>query len=219
MQIASINIGKEQTLVRPGKTEQTGIFKQPETGPVTITYQGLPGDFIGDKKHHGGPDQAVYIYGSEDYAWWAAELGRDLAPGTFGENLTISGLACADFAVGDILHFGGVTLQVTAPRIPCGTLAGRMGDPQFVKRFRASERPGLYCRVLREGQAQAGDEVVVERYHGERISIPEIMRDHYEPELTETALRRYLAAPIAIRLRAKKQEQLQTLLGEGPAGQ
>lgn len=211
MKVTSVNIGKEQTLVRPNKIEQTGIFKQPVSGGVQVTRDGLPGDFIGDKKHHGGPDQAVYIYGEADYAWWAAELGCELAPGTFGENLTIAGLACADFAVGDILHIGEVSLQVTAPRIPCGTLSGRMGDPQFVKRFRASERPGMYCRVLREGQVRAGDAVRVERYNGERISIPETMRDYYEPELTEAALRRYLDAPIAARLRAKKQEQLASL--------
>ncbi|HAE60177.1 MAG TPA: hypothetical protein DCG54_11920 [Anaerolineae bacterium] len=111
------------------------------------------------------------------------------------------------------MHFGEVTLQVTAPRIPCGTLAGRMGDPKFAKRFRLAERPGLYCRVLREGLAQAGDPVSVERYSGERISIVEAMNDYYNPELTEAAIQRHLAAPIAIRTRAEKQEQLAKLTG------
>ncbi len=211
MKLTSINIGQEQTLVRPNKTEQTGIFKQPLSGPVEITGEGLPGDFIGDQENHGGPDQAIYIYGGADYDWWQTELGRELLPGTFGENLTIAGLASADFAIGDILHVGEVSLQVTCPRIPCGTLAGRMGDPQFVKRFRAAERPGLYCRVLREGKAQAGDPVSVERYGGERITIPESMRDYYEPVMSEPAIRRYLEAPIAIRMRAEKQEQLEKL--------
>lgn len=213
MKLTSINIGQEQTLSRPGKTEQTGIFKQPVPDPVQINREGIPGDFIGDARHHGGPDQAVYIYGGIDYAWWAEELGQELSPGTFGENLTIEGLACSDFAIGDNLHFGEVTLQVTAPRIPCGTLAGRMGDPKFAKRFRLAERPGLYCRVLREGLAQAGDPVSVERYSGERISIVEAMNDYYNPELTEAAIQRHLAAPIAIRTRAEKQEQLAKLTG------
>lgn len=211
MKLTSINIGQEQTLARPNKTEQTGIFKQPLAGPIQITCDGLPGDFIGDKKHHGGPDQALYIYGGADYEWWTAELGRELSPGTFGDNLTIEGLSSADFAIGDILQIGEVTLQVTSPRIPCGTLAGRMGDPQFVKRFRAAERPGLYCRVLREGQAQAGDPVSLELYNGERISVQESMRDYYEPKLSEAAIRRYLDAPIAIRMRDEKLEQLEKL--------
>jgi MOSC domain-containing protein YiiM len=211
MKLVSINIGQEQTLTRPGKTEQTGIFKQPVSGPVHISREGLPGDFIGDQKHHGGPDQAVYVYGGQDYDWWAAELGRELAPGTFGENLTIAGLACADFAAGDILEIGELKLQVTAPRIPCGTLAGRMQDPQFVKRFRHSERPGFYCRVLREGQVQLGQQVSLERYSGERISIPEMMRDYYEPALTRQAIQRYLDAPIALRSHEKKREQMDNL--------
>jgi MOSC domain-containing protein YiiM len=52
-----------------------------------------------------------------------------------------------------------VVLEVTAPRIPCATLAARMGDPQFVKKYRRAERPGLYCRVIREGNLQTGNEV------------------------------------------------------------
>lgn len=211
MKLISINIGQEQTLARPGKTEQTGIFKTAVSGSAHISQDGLPGDFIGDSKNHGGPDQAIYVYGGQDYEWWAAELGRELAPGTFGENLTIAGLACADFAVGDILQIGEVTLQVTAPRIPCGTLAGRMEDPQFAKRFRHSERPGFYCRVLREGQVQAGQDVSLERYSGERISILEMMRDYYEPVLSRESIQRYLAAPIALRSREKKHEQLDKL--------
>jgi MOSC domain-containing protein YiiM len=211
MNLVSINIGKEQTLTRPGKTEQTGIFKKPVAGAVLVSADGLPGDFIGDTKHHGGPDQAVYVYGGEDYQWWEVELGRELAPGTFGENLTISGLTCADVAVGDILQIGALTLQATDSRIPCGTLAGRMADPQFVKRFRFAERPGFYCRVLQAGEVQAGQEVTLARYAGERISIPETMRDYYEPTLTREAIQRYLDAPIALRLREKKREQMQNL--------
>lgn len=207
MKLMSINIGKEQTLVRPAKTEQTGIFKQPASGPVQITSQGIPGDFIGDTKNHGGPDQAIYVYGWADYLWWKKELGREMQPGLFGENLTIEGLESAQFNIGDQIHIGQVILQVTAPRIPCGTLAGRMNLPPFAKQFRAAERPGLYCRVLREGTLQAGDPVSVEKYNGETVSLVETMRDYYEPDLTEASIRRFLAAPIAIRLRKKKEEQ------------
>jgi MOSC domain-containing protein YiiM len=213
MQLISINIGQEQTLTRPNRSEQTGIFKRPAAGPVQITPDGLPGDFIGDSKNHGGPDQAVYVYGAADYDWWSKELNRELAPGTFGDNLTISELASADFSIGDRLHIGdAVILEVTAPRIPCGTLAGRMGIPTFVKQFRAAERPGLYCRVIAAGAVQAGDQVRVEKYSGATVTLLENYRDFYEPKLTESAIQRFLDAPIAIRTRAEKQEQLQKLL-------
>lgn len=211
MKLISINLGKEETLVRPNRSEQTGIFKRPAAGPVPITKDGLPGDFIGDKKHHGGPDQAVYVYGMGDYAWWAEELGYELSPGTFGENLTISELESPAIRIGEVLRLGEVTLQVTAPRIPCGTLAGRMKIPEFVKQFRFAGRPGLYCRVLSEGMLAAGEQVTVEKFGGETVSIGDAMKDYYEPDLTKSSIQRFLNAPIAIRLRKEKEEQLAKL--------
>ncbi len=180
-------------------------------GPVRITAAGIPGDAIVSTRHHGGPDQAVYVYGGADYAWWTAELGRELAPGTFGENLTISDLETAALAVGDRLRIGGVTLEVTAPRIPCGTFARRMGDPGFVARFRIAERPGAYCRVIREGTIQAGDPAALEPYAGDPVTMAEVLRDYYEPDRDPTAIRRFLAAPIAIRARKEKEQQLREL--------
>ena len=115
-------------------------------------------------------------------------------------------------SVGDRLLVGEVILEVTAPRQPCNTLAARMGDPYFVKRYRAAERPGLYCRVIKAGWIQAGDRVNLVPYTGETVSILEMFRDYYESELCETTLHRYLAAPIAVRARREKEAQLQRLL-------
>jgi MOSC domain-containing protein YiiM len=214
MDLISVNIGRERILQRRHRTEKTGIFKFATEESVKVTKLGLEGDVIVSKRHHGGPDQAVYIYGGMDYEWWSRELGMDLAPGTFGENLTISELESAEFNVGDILHMSEVTLQVTAPRIPCGTFAARMDDPQWVKKFRYAERPGLYCRVLREGFVQAGDPVVSERYAGETISILEMYRDYYNSNKDEETLRRQLAAPIAIRARRDIEKELRKVLAQ-----
>jgi MOSC domain-containing protein YiiM len=210
----SVNLGQERILQRKDRLEHTGIFKFPTEGPVKVTKLGLEGDVIISKKHHGGPDQAVYVYGTGDYAWWSNELERELAPGTFGENLTISELESAQFHVGDYLHMEDVTLQVTAPRIPCGTFAARMQDPQWVKRFRQAERPGLYCRVIRQGFVQAGDVVSTERYAGETISILEMFRDYYKKDKSEETLRRHLNAPIAIRDRQTLEKELQDLFAD-----
>jgi MOSC domain-containing protein YiiM len=87
-----------------------------------------------------------------------------------------------------------------------------MGDPLFVKRFRHAERPGLYCRVLQEGSAQAGDAVTAEPYVDETVTIIEMFRDFYQKGQSEAELRRYLAAPIAVRSRVEKEEQLKALL-------
>ena len=180
--------------------------------PVEITTGGLVGDTIVDTKNHGGPDQAVYIYGQVDYAWWSVVLGQDLPPGAFGDNLTISELESASFSVGDRLQVGKVILEVTAPRIPCVTLATRMGDPSFVRRFRAAERPGLYCRVIEEGFVQPNDLVVLIPRSGEAVPVIELFRFFYERDKDEATLHRHLAAPIAIRDRVEKEQQLAKLL-------
>lgn len=216
MHLTSINIGKAETIRGPRRTETTGIFKRPVAGPVQVTALGLAGDFIASRKHHGGPDQAVYVYGGGDYEWWAGQLGQTLAPGTFGENLTVSGLESACFSIGDRLRAGGVLLQVTAPRIPCGTFGARMGDLQFVKAFRLAERPGLYCRVLQEGTLQTGIEVTQGVFESEQVGLLEIFRDHYEKKADAVALQRFLRAPIAQRVRQSLEERLAGLAGGFP---
>jgi MOSC domain-containing protein YiiM len=165
-----------------------------------------------DAKYHGGPDQALYIYGSSDYDWWQEQLGQEILPGTFGENLTIRGLESAHFNVGDFLRVGEVTLQVTSPRIPCGTFAARMNDLQWVKKFRDAERPGLYCRVMQEGFVKVGDPVSVESYQGETLSILQMYRAHYQKEKDKAVYRLHLSAPIDIRTRREMEVELQKLL-------
>lgn len=208
MKILSINRGSQRTITRNHSEQITGIYKEPVAGVVEITPHGLAGDVIADPKHHGGPDQAIYVYGQVDYDWWAQTLGDRIKPGLFGENLTISGLESGTFMIGDQLNIGEVILQVTAPRYPCAKLAARMGDPQFVKKFRDAERPGLYCRVLQAGEVSAGQLVKVERYPGETVSLLEMHRDHYHPDQSEAGLRRFLNAPIDLRTRAHKETLL-----------
>lgn len=211
VKLISINIGERRIQQNKGREEVTGIYKIPTDGPVQITSLGIMGDFIESKKHHGGPDQALYIYGVDDYRWWESELGRSLDAGTFGENLTVAGLTSSSFNIGDTLHIGNVTLQVTAPRIPCGTFAARMGDPQWVKKFRAAEKPGLYVRVLCEGTISAGDEVRFEPYSGATISLIQMYRDYYDKPKSEETLRQHLKAPIAIRARVDLEKELDEL--------
>ncbi len=105
MQLISVNIGQERTQQNGTKVETTGIYKLPTNEAVEIKTLGIQSDFIASKKHHGGPDQAIYVYGAADYEWWSKELNRELAPGTFGENLTISELESAQFNIGDRLSY------------------------------------------------------------------------------------------------------------------
>jgi MOSC domain-containing protein YiiM len=212
MKLMSVNLGQERLLQHKNRVEHTGIFKFPVEKPVKVTKLGLEQDVIVSKKHHGGPDQAVYIYGGTDYQWWSKELQKEISPGMFGDNLTIGDLESAQFNVGDYLHIGEVSLQVTAPRIPCETFAARMEDPQWVRKFRYAERPGLYCRVIKEGLVKAGDTVSMEKYTDETISVLEMFRDYYDRNKSEETIRRHLQAPIAIRARRDVEKDLRKLL-------
>jgi MOSC domain-containing protein YiiM len=199
MKLLAVCIGSARPT--PGrKSSRTGIFKEQVDHPVLVGREGLAGDRIVNRKHHGGPDQAVYLEGSIDLDWWADELGRPLPPGTFGENLVIDGLDNRDVAVGDRFEIGDVLLEVTCARLPCATFALRMDDPTMVKRYTRAARPGAYTRVIREGQICAGDSLRHISYTGERVTMPDMIKAVGQ-KLAGADLERYLAAPIHYKLR------------------
>jgi MOSC domain-containing protein YiiM len=211
MKILSVNIGEKRRQPKGDGFETTGIFKIPTREPVRIGALGLPGDVICDVKDHGGPDQAVYLYGVPDYAWWSEQLGRQLEPGTFGENLTLSEFESAGYSIGDRLQVGTLVLEFTAPRIPCSTLARRMGDPLFVKKYRAAERPGMYCRVIQEGTIQVGDDVAFIPCTGPTVATLDVFRGHFLHGPDTESIRRVLQAPIAVRARLDFERYLRQL--------
>ena len=122
---------------------------------------------------HGGPDKAVYAYASEDAAWWAAELGREVPPGMFGENLTTEGVDVSGAVIGERWRVGTVELEVCQPRLPCFKLGIRFEDPRMVRRFGQASRPGAYLRIVREGELGAGDavEVLSRPEHGVTVAL------------------------------------------------
>ncbi|MEW6582507.1 MAG: MOSC domain-containing protein [Actinomycetota bacterium] len=157
--VLSVNVGGIREVSHNGSPVPTGIYKHPVDGPVAVDATGLAGDEQADLSVHGGADKAVYLYSHEDYLYWAQELGRALAPGELGENLTVTGLTCDVVRIGDRLRVGGALLEVSVPREPCFKLGIRMGDKRFVARFRESGRTGFYTRVVEPGAVQVGDAV------------------------------------------------------------
>jgi MOSC domain-containing protein YiiM len=123
---------------------------------------GLAGDRVYDVLNHGGPDQAVYAYAREDLDFWAAELGRPLPNGVFGENLTTEGADVNGALIGERWRIGtAVVLEVSCPRIPCGTFQGWLAEAGWIKRFTLAAMPGAYFRVIEPGEIQAGDEIEI----------------------------------------------------------
>jgi|ERR671919_1046192 MOSC domain-containing protein YiiM len=157
--VASVNVGQPRRVRWHDRTVTTGIWKQPVSGRVRAAGVNLDGDGQADRRVHGGPSKAIYAYAVEDYRWWGQELGSPLAPGTFGENLTIAGIDLAAAVVGERWRVGTTTLRVTEPRIPCFKLGIRMGDAAFVHRFATAARPGTYLTIEQPGDVGAGDTI------------------------------------------------------------
>jgi len=190
MKLLSVNLGQP----RPssgGDVKVTAIDKRPAEGPVMVTpaaakgMAGLDGDQVCDVRHHGGPDQAVYAYAREDLDFWAAELGRPLSNGTFGENLTTAGLDVNGALIGERWRVGSdVILEVSRPRIPCHTFQGWMALGGWIKRFTQAGRSGTYLRVIEPGEIGAGDEVEVVHRPEHEVSVGVCFRAlTLEPEL------------------------------------
>ena len=206
--LVSINIGTARHI--PGYKPLTGIIKEP-VASAEIARLGMVGDAVCDRKVHGGANQAIYAYFADDYAWWANALNRSIEPGTFGENLTISGVEGRAIAIGDRFALDSVLLEVTYHRTPCMTFAAVMGDPGWVRRFHRANRPGAYCRVLTPGKVEAGMNVAYTPFAGERVTVSELMALDGIRELDPTFMRRALATPIRDKTRFKYEEKLATL--------
>jgi MOSC domain-containing protein YiiM len=160
--VLSVNTGRAAQLsVRRGRPVMSGIAKAARSGPAAVGPLGLDGDEQADLRVHGGPDKAVYAYAIEDTGWWESELGRPLAPGMFGENLTVEGVDVSGAVIGERWLVGSTELEVCQPRLPCFKLGLRFGDPLMVKRFALAQRPGAYLRVIEPGELAAGDKVEI----------------------------------------------------------
>jgi MOSC domain-containing protein YiiM len=162
--LLSVNVGRPRTIDYRGTEITSAIWKEPVEGRVAARGVNLDGDGQADRRVHGGIEKAIYAYAREDYEWWEVELGRALAPGTFGDNLTTTGMDPNAALVGERWRVGSALLEVSQPRFPCYKLGVRMDDPRFLKRFAAARRAGTYLRIVAEGEVGAGDDVeVVER--------------------------------------------------------
>ncbi|MGV9879345.1 MOSC domain-containing protein [Streptomyces sp. NPDC003006] len=171
MKLLSVNLGRYRAVdYTDAPSGGTAIDKRPAPGPVRVAApgakgvggSGLAGDEVCDMRHHGGDDQAVYAFAREDLDAWERMLGRSLADGSFGENLTTSGLDVNGAKIGERWQIGpDLVLEVTSGRIPCRTFQGHLGEKGWVKRFTREGAPGAYLRVIEPGEIRAGDAIEI----------------------------------------------------------
>lgn len=212
MKVLSVNCSLPQTVIINGEPVLTGINKEPATAPVEVRPLGLAGDGQADLSVHGGPFQALYAYPVEHYTHWEQHLScPPLVHGSFGENLTLTGLLETDVCIGDIHRYGEVELQVTGPRIPCFKLGNRLNSPGILKPFLQSGYCGFYYRVIKEGALSAGQTIEIVERDLAQISVRSILgmfrlgegtRDGIEQALRVEALVPFVRRDFEDKLRA-----------------
>ena len=178
MRILSVNVGVPRMVEYNGEPVATGIFKEPVAGKVRVGEVNLEGDRQADLTVHGGKMKAVYVYPSEHYEFWKAELPEMNLPfGIFGENLTSEGLTESEVFIGDRLRIGTAEFAVTQPRFPCFKLGIRFGRTDIIKRFAKSGRCGFYLSIEKTGELEAGNEIEIIKRGQNVNSIADINRE------------------------------------------
>ncbi len=62
--IVSLNVGMPREIQVNGHSVRTSIFKYPVKGRIALRGYNLVGDSQADRRVHGGPYKAVYLYPS-----------------------------------------------------------------------------------------------------------------------------------------------------------
>ncbi len=196
MRIISVNVGQPREVIWHGKPVLTSIYKYPVEGPLRLELEDFVGNRQADLTVHGGPDKAVYVYPAGYSDAWRRELPDDDLPwGTFGENLTMSGVTDTTVYIGDRFQIGSAEVQVTQPRIPCYKLGVRFGRDSFVKQFLQSGRNGFYFKVLRPGEITAGDAVTLLSRESHGVTVADIVRLYVQDRFDQDGMRRALSSP------------------------
>jgi MOSC domain-containing protein YiiM len=192
--VRSVNAGqRRRSAYSDAPHGLTAIDKRPVDGPVPVTApgpkgtggSGLAGDAIGDLRHHGGDDQAVYAFAREDLDRWERTLGRELRDGVFGENLTTTGIDVNAARIGERWRIGpDLVLEASTPRVPCRTFADWLAERRWVKRFTQDAAPGVYFRVIEPGAIRSGDPIEVVHRPAHEVTAAFLFRAlTLEPEL------------------------------------
>ncbi|MGH9980999.1 MAG: MOSC domain-containing protein, partial [Nitrososphaeraceae archaeon] len=176
MKVLSVNVGLPRKILFNGQIITTAIFKDPVKSPIILRKLNLDGDKQADLTVHGGLDKAVYSYPSEHYDYWRKQFpNTDLVWGMFGENFTTEGLFENAVNVGDQFQIGSAKLVATQPRMPCYKLGVRFGRMDVIRRFMASGRPGIYFKVLTEGEVQRDDKIKIIRRDKNNVTVKDIV--------------------------------------------
>lgn len=175
MKVVSLNIGERTTVIWNKKPIETGIFKYAVAHSIFLGKEDVANDNVVDRKYHGGIDKACYIYSMDHYPFWKEKYpDSDLQFGAFGENITMENLDESNVFIGEQYQLGEAIVEISQPRQPCFKLGIRFDNPLVVKDFFQSEFPGVYLRIIKEGNVSTGDKMVLISQPDNRISVAEV---------------------------------------------
>jgi ferredoxin-NADP reductase/MOSC domain-containing protein YiiM len=214
--LLSVNVSLPRDVTWRGQTVRTAIFKEPVDGRRTVRRLNVEGDGQADLEAHGGEHRAVFVYDEESVRHWAAELDRgDLAPGCFGENFTVTGMADDVVCVGDVFRIGDAVFEVTQPRVTCFKVGLALREPRMPSLLYRAGRPGFYLRVLEEGEVAAEDAIEKLSSGPGEMTVREISALLYQPGHDRVRVQRALEIPA---LPEAWRTSFQALLEQGEAG-
>ena len=126
--------------------------------PKEIVSQGFFKEkygLVGDA-HAGQGDKEISILLSQYLDPVARQLGERPGPGSFAENLVVSGLDEKDIKTGTLVKAGGALLEVQR--------VGKDPSERHTYSFRGFSllaEKGIFCRVVKTGPVKTGDPVVL----------------------------------------------------------
>lgn len=209
MELISINIGKKKTYNFDGVIINTALEKSPVEKSVYVHKLGLTGDEQAEKVIHGGVDKAVCIYPFEHYKYWENSLNKKMPDSSFGENLTVKGMLEKDICIGDIFQIGEVIIQITQPRQPCFKLTYIHNVPRMSYLTQNTGFTGYYARVLKEGNININDKIILVEKSPKSISIDFTNQILHSDNKNKKAIEKILEVEeIAVKLRQTFQKLL-----------
>ena len=200
MKVLSTNIGKPQLIEWRGQQIETGIYKYPVNEPIFLGSEDVVADHVIDRRYHGGVDKACYLYSADHYSFWKNKYPEvDFNWGMFGENITMSGLNESQINIGDSFQLGEAVVQVSQPRQPCFKLGVRFNDQKVVSDFWELPYPGIYLRIIKQGNVKNGDEMILLDRNIESLTVSRVFSifsgNRENMELIDKALKEdFLAA-------------------------
>lgn len=196
MKIISTNSAQPTRILWKGKSQITGIYKNPIPEGILLTADGVQGDTIGNPKVHGDAQKAAYLFSLDEYAFWQSQYpALEWGHGMFGENLTVEQLDETCLIMGSTYQIGEAQVRITTPREPCFKLGIRFADQGIIQKFISRGCPGSYVSVVKPGWIRPGDKLELLESPQGSPSIAQFYRMWYAPSKDPEILEKALSLP------------------------